>query len=211
MVWWNEVEDSSTPMEERKARLAERCFRPAVGQRGMVGVKATDRSTGEIVGMALWYINSPEASGGLPTSYPDMEGVTVPDHFVPFVYRSSNASTLGWAARMGWDEERRRQLYAHVRPWLDERMVGYDRGRLAEMGSRAHLYVGPICVDRRYRRRGVGGMLMRWGMAVADAARPAMPVVLDAFPNARPVYYHLGFKQVRDNLLVRWPAEGEGV
>lgn len=210
MVWWNKHEDETLPMEERIRRLALRCMVPATKQKGMHGLKATLRSTGEIVGMALWYANI--HVGNCPETYPDMPGIKFPSTFIPFVFRATNPETLDWTGKCGWTSEQRQQLWSHVRPSLNEEMTSYEKGRVQELGDAPNMYIGPLCVAKAYRGRGIGKLLLQWGIDMAEAMEPPVPVLLDAFPNARPVYYHLGFEQTREkeagseNLLIRRPG-----
>lgn len=60
-----------------------------------------------------------------------------------------------------------------------------DIARLAEMGDRKHWFLAPIVVREKWRGKGVGSLLMDWGLSRADKA--GWPTVLEALPNARPV------------------------
>ena len=45
-----------------------------------------------------------------------------------------------------------------------------------------------------FRGKGIGHLMMNYAIEKADAQEPPMPIFLEALPNARPVYLHLGFK-----------------
>jgi GNAT superfamily N-acetyltransferase len=57
-------------------------------------------------------------------------------------------------------------------------------------------FLAPLWVLPEYQKRGVSTLLMKDVLDIADAQYPPIPVYLEAMPNARPVYEHMGFKGV---------------
>ena len=60
--------------------------------------------------------------------------------------------------------------------------------------------VGIIAVHQEHQRRGVGTLLVQWGMA--EAARLRLPIYLQASTAGYPLYLKLGFRKV-DTVLVK--------
>lgn len=112
---------------------------------------------------------------------------------------------------MGWSDTDVVEMYGGHAPLWSQEYLKYETGRIKEMGDRSHWYLAPICVKKEYQARGVGKALMMYGIGRADASSPPMHCVLESLPNARPVYYHLGFEPTaehgtsKDTQLVRPP------
>lgn len=68
-------------------------------------------------------------------------------------------------------------------------------------------YLAPLVVHERFRGRGIGRRLLDWAIEQADAASPPTAIYLEAAPNARPIYLHLGFQALvgegKEDVLVR--------
>jgi GNAT superfamily N-acetyltransferase len=54
-------------------------------------------------------------------------------------------------------------------------------------------FLAPLWVLPEYQKRGVATLLMNDVLDSADAQDPPIPVYLEALPDARPVYEHMGF------------------
>lgn len=73
--------------------------------------------------------------------------------------------------------------------------------RLAYMRARKHWYLDILFTHPAHQRKGVAGILMRWGLSRAD--EDGLEVYLEASLQGKPVYEHLGFQEVA---LVRIPV-----
>jgi GNAT superfamily N-acetyltransferase len=70
------------------------------------------------------------------------------------------------------------------------------------------------CVYPSYQRRGIAGLLTKWGLEIASQER--VPVTLKATINAEPLYRHIGFRDYSYNCLAEdidrpaliWEPEG---
>jgi GNAT superfamily N-acetyltransferase len=179
------------------------------------------------MGIAGWHECGVHAS--YPTKYAAYPDLTFPDTFVPCAWRTDFYEELGLDKQAGWTEEDMKEMREIRNDDFMTTWLGYDRGRINEMGDKAHWYLAPLCVWQKWRSRGVGKELLKWGLDRAD--EQGVPAILEAFPNARPVistpyhsqiqgltalqvYYHLGFKPTashgpfKDTQLLR-PVPGK--
>lgn len=91
----------------------------------------------------------------------------------------------------------------------EEEFGTYDQVREEEFGDQPYWYLAPFYTLEKFRGRGVGGLLLKWAIEKADSE--TVPMVLEALPNARPVYAHYGFeppaslgkKPNREPLMIR--------
>ena len=161
------------------------------------------------MGIAGWTENGVHHQ--YPKIYPRMVGHEFPDSFLPCVWRDDLVGPLGLAVKEGWSTNDIKEMYSHHNDKWYEEFEGYDIGRLKEMGDQPHWYLAPLCVKKKFWAKGVGKALSMWGIEQADAADPPAACVLEALPNARPVYYHLGFRPTahhgnfKETQLVRPP------
>ncbi|KAL9050844.1 MAG: hypothetical protein Q9162_006388 [Coniocarpon cinnabarinum] len=210
-TFWDAFETPDRPsLEERTKRLAKH-FLPWLSMPGYHAIKAVNTDTGEMMGIASWMENGKFPI--YPTSYPMFPNYKFPSTYIPCTWRDDLVIPMGFDKTHNWSSEQVKEMYAHhSQKWFPE-FEKYDIGRLAEMGETPHWYLAPLCVKEKYWARGVGKALSMWGIERADSATPPMPCVLEAFPNARPVYYHLGFRPTahrgvcKETQLVR-PAKG---
>jgi len=75
----------------------------------------------------------------------------------------------------------------------------------AECSSRLDLVT--LAISPAYQRRGVGGLLMNWGLEKAREER--VPVVLEATPNGLGLYLKKGFREIGECVLPSCTAEKE--
>jgi len=123
-------------------------------------------------------------------------------------------------------EERRRQLEQEERDVLEGRRTKYPEGANVEickalfggLDEMRQKYVDPsqtyvvhlLATDPDYQRRGLGSMLLRHGLAMADA--DSKKTYVEATELGYPVYLKLGWKEV-DRLeldLKKWGQEKPG-
>lgn len=159
------------------------------------------------MGIAGWHECGVHAS--YPTKYAAYPDLTFPDTFVPCAWRIDLYEELGLDKQAGWDGDDMKAMREIRNDEFSTSFLAYDRGRLNEMGDQAHWYLAPLCVREKWRGRGVGTELIKWGIDRADAQ--GVPLILEALAGARPgsiivkqaqsfqltdsqVYYHLGFE-----------------
>ena len=71
-----------------------------------------------------------------------------------------------------------------------------SRIRREQMGGQPNVLLDMIATLPQHQRRGVGAMLLRWGIKEADAL--GLPMYLEASPVGRPQYAKNGFEVVAD-------------
>lgn len=76
------------------------------------------------------------------------------------------------------------------------------------MRGRKHWYLELLATRPEYQGKGAAGKLLRWGIERAD--EEGTETYLEASPDGKPIYEHLGFREV-DRLVVELDGEGEGV
>lgn len=59
-------------------------------------------------------------------------------------------------------------------------------------------FLAPLWVLPEYQGRGVSSLLVKDVLDIADAQDPSVPIYLEAMPEARPIYEHMGFIGVED-------------
>lgn len=100
------------------------------------------------------------------------------------------------------DEADREKARSYVHPIFEARM------RILE--GRPYALLMYICVDPEYQRRGVGGMLVRWGTGKADGL--GIPCFLESSPFGYGLYKKCGFVDVEqlavsiEGVIYRYPA-----
>jgi GNAT superfamily N-acetyltransferase len=72
------------------------------------------------------------------------------------------------------------------------------------MEGRKHWYLELVATRPEYQGKGAAGKLLRWGMARAD--EEGTETYLEASPDGKPIYEHLGFTEV-DRLVVELKEE----
>ena len=76
------------------------------------------------------------------------------------------------------------------------------------MRGRKHWYLELLATRPEYQGKGAAGKLLRWGIERAD--EEGTETYLEASPDGKPIYEHLGFREV-DRLVVELDGKGEGV
>jgi GNAT superfamily N-acetyltransferase len=62
------------------------------------------------------------------------------------------------------------------------------------MEGRKHWYLNLVATRPEYQGKGAAGKLLRWGIQRAD--EDGTETYLEASPDGKPIYEHLGFKEV---------------
>lgn len=211
--WWrkHELPASQPAPDVRNARLATR-LAVFLHHPDLIGVVA--HVDGEFAGFAGWHVPRLDTTAPAINAFSDVPPSFVPCHFRKPFTDEVLPSKLG-LSQQEWDE-----VWAGVDvESIGREFDGYDATRLKVMGNRPHWFLAPLIVEEKFRGRGVGAALMKWGCEYADdgvVGRPGKerskvphangkgpekptPMFLDAFPNARPVYARFGFVGVEGN------------
>ncbi|KIW25934.1 uncharacterized protein PV07_09068 [Cladophialophora immunda] len=76
----------------------------------------------------------------------------------------------------------------------EEFFGGIHRKRNELMGGKAYCLLDLLQTDPKYQGRGAGGMLIRWGLDVADELH--LPAYLESSPAAHNLYQKFGFRDI---------------
>jgi putative acetyltransferase len=96
----------------------------------------------------------------------------------------------------GWLKNRRPEGYIPG-IWRGEMYVAESEGKIIGFGHAVPGEIAAIYVDPAYLRRGVGTMLMRHGISMANVKAPGT-IRIEGTLNARKFYETLGFKVTRE-------------
>ncbi|OAX80884.1 hypothetical protein ACJ72_04774 [Emergomyces africanus] len=107
--------------------------------------------------------------------------------------------------RVGTDEERKKPTI----PWLEgvekERAESFLESlwkmREKWLGGRRHVYCAFLAVHPEHQRRGVGKLLMEWGLGVGEQLQ--LPVYLESTRAGMPLYTKLGFEKLSQGALLK--------
>lgn len=105
----------------------------------------------------------------------------------------------------GWLKNRTPERYL-ARMQASEMYVAEMEGKIIGFGRAVPGEIVAIYVDPAYVRRGVGTMLMKHGMKMANVKVPGV-IKIDSTLNARPFYEAMGFKVLRKFMLKRNDVE----
>ncbi|KIW63424.1 hypothetical protein, variant 4 [Phialophora macrospora] len=81
----------------------------------------------------------------------------------------------------------------------EEFFGGIRRKRHKLMGGKAYCLLDLLQADPKYQGRGAGGMLIKWGLDIADALQ--LPAYLESSPVAHRLYQKFGFKDIDELIL----------
>jgi len=132
------------------------------------------------------------------------------------MFRVPSFARSGTRPQPGWTDADVDEMVSGILPDVfDAEFEMYDVARAEEMGDQQFWYLAPLFVFEKFRGRGVGGKLLEYAIERAEKHSPPLPVVLEALPNARPVYMRYGFeppenkegKPHRETLMIRWPRK----
>ncbi|KAK6584495.1 hypothetical protein PZA11_002719 [Diplocarpon coronariae] len=76
------------------------------------------------------------------------------------------------------------------------------------MKGKRHWYLELIATTPQYQGKGAAGQLLRWGIARSD--EEGTETYLEASPDGKPIYEHLGFEEV-GRMVVELDGKGERV
>ncbi|KAK2788988.1 hypothetical protein FQN53_002804 [Emmonsiellopsis sp. PD_33] len=102
------------------------------------------------------------------------------------------------------DEERKKPAIEWLQGKQRERADGFFE-RLWEkrekyLGSRRHVYCMFVAVHPAHQRRGVGKLLMEWGLGVGEKLQ--LPVYLESSSAGLPLYTKLGFERLSESAVL---------
>jgi GNAT superfamily N-acetyltransferase len=146
-------------------------------------IKATYIPTNKIIGIAGW-----QAPGS-------------PLHTF---WRRSATHFYKWDEKYNWSEADIEEMWQGVDMSVWE--GGFekdDKVRQEVLGDEPHWYLAPLYTRPEFKGRGIGSMLLKWGIEKADATDPATPMYLESSEYAVKVYEHVGFVNVGKNSFVR--------
>ncbi|KAF2689639.1 hypothetical protein K458DRAFT_330213 [Lentithecium fluviatile CBS 122367] len=127
------------------------------------------------------------------------------------LWRRDASDVLGWRDKMGWTSSFEQELWSgvDVEYSQDQNFIPWDRKRHAYVGGIGHWFLAPLWVRPAHQGRGVGSLLLRDGIELADREDPVPPMYLEAMPTARVVYEHFGFHGVEgeDMVMIRNPPK----
>jgi len=130
------------------------------------------------------------------------------------MFRVPSFARAGTRPQPGWSDADVEEMVSGIlADVFDAEFELYDLARAEEMGDQQFWYLAPLFVFEKFRGTGVGGRLLEYAIEKAERHSPPLPVVLEALPNARPVYMRYGFeppenkegKPHRETLMIRWP------
>ncbi|KIW94951.1 uncharacterized protein Z519_04931 [Cladophialophora bantiana CBS 173.52] len=81
----------------------------------------------------------------------------------------------------------------------EEFFGGIHRKRNELMGGKAYCLLDLLQTDPKYQGRGAGGMLIKWGLDIADELR--LPAYLESSPAAHNLYQKFGFRDIDKTTL----------
>ncbi|EXJ70812.1 uncharacterized protein A1O5_05802 [Cladophialophora psammophila CBS 110553] len=85
----------------------------------------------------------------------------------------------------------------------EEFFGGIHRKRNELMGGKAYCLLDLLQTDPKYQGRGAGGMLIKWGLDIADELH--LPAYLESSPVAHNLYQKFGFRDIdKTTLNPKW-------
>ncbi|CAI6336115.1 unnamed protein product [Periconia digitata] len=186
-AWWDRKQPPSPtlpPLEERKARLAQRLLPTFRDPKVHVDwVKAIHVPSSTIIGIAGWW---------------------APGNPVHNCWRRTAVDYYDWKTLMNWTDADVEDLWVGIdfEAW-DGEMARHDEARKGFLGDEKHWYLAPLLIFPEWQGKGVGSRLLRWAIDQADKADPIMPLWLESAPTARGVYLNWGFEPVGETRMLR--------
>ncbi|PGH13039.1 hypothetical protein AJ79_03876 [Helicocarpus griseus UAMH5409] len=108
-----------------------------------------------------------------------------------------------------WRERTEEERVKPTIPWLEgkerERAEGFLeplwRSREKWLGPRKHVYCFVIAVHPSHQKRGIGQLLMDWGLETGE--KLGVPVYLESTSAGLPLYTKLGFERLSEGALLK--------
>ena len=123
-------------------------------------------------------------------------------------FRRDAVEFYGWRDQFDCSDEDLEELWSHVD---DEAWNGHfaqtDAVRKEALGDEPHWFLASLYTLPEWQGKGVGKMLLNWGISQADATDPVTPMYLETSAAGRPVYLRYGFVPLGEsNMLRRGPV-----
>ncbi|KAF2116363.1 acyl-CoA N-acyltransferase [Lophiotrema nucula] len=114
-------------------------------------------------------------------------------------WRRDASDLLSWREKMGWTKEYEDELWSgtDVEALDTKTFAPFDKTREAYLGGVGHWHLAPLWVVPEFQGRGVGSLLIKDGIRLAEEAEEKPVMYLEALADARPVYAHFGYEAVK--------------
>jgi GNAT superfamily N-acetyltransferase len=154
-------------------------IRDGLVNKGILYLKCTDTSTGEIAACARWRYVRPKDEGAMERTQDEVEA----DFQPPEPYDESDPDMLNG-------------LYTL-----------FNNNKRDILGTRPYYVLDTLVTRPEHERRGAGSLLVRWGCEKADEA--GVEAYLEASKMGAPMYARHGFEPVREVELdlTRWGGD----
>jgi GNAT superfamily N-acetyltransferase len=180
----NKIFYSNAPNNEPSQATLDRfteSIKDGILNRGIIFLKCVDTSTGEIIGGARYTYYRPKDPQAKERSWEEVEA----DLTTPEPYPETDVGI--WNGLFDLFNSNKKEI----------------------IGNRSCYKLDTLITHRDHYRRGVGGLLLGWGMEKADDA--GVEMYLESSPMGRPLYARNGFEPVKDVSLDlrRWGGDDE--
>jgi GNAT superfamily N-acetyltransferase len=145
-----------------------RDIRDSLINKGVLFLKCTDTSTGEIAACARWRYVKPKEDGATERTWEEVQD----DAHLPEPYEESEPEMFNSLHKLFSDKKRE------------------------ILGTRPYYVLDTLVTMPQHERRGAGSMLVRWGCEKADEA--GVEAYLEASPMGAPMYARHGFQAVEE-------------
>ncbi|PVH99942.1 hypothetical protein DM02DRAFT_593533 [Periconia macrospinosa] len=204
--WFDKIEPTHLRAEQnvRIARFAERMI-PWISEPHTRWTKATLSPS------------SPEYDPSAPNRVIGHAGWLLPERTKSEImnfWRKDASDSLGWREKMGWTNEYEEGLWSgtDLKAYQEGSFLLWDKVRGDYLEGIGHWHLAPLWVVPEHQQRGVASLLLRDGIELADKETPPSPMYLEAMPDARVIYQHLGYQGVEGAgegfVMIRNPPEG---